>query len=149
MFEAAAEYRIHDRFGVGIFAGAGVQSLSRDSKHAAFLFGPQVFAYPFGDFHRGLRLTAEFGYMAVAPRVVYRYDGSPFGTEQLEVSGREFYPALLAGYKYETTFRLTFHAELGVRYAVSTVTVSNGSSEGSATERDWLPMLRLGVGASF
>ena len=143
--ELTAEYRVLDKLGVSLTAGAGKRSLSVNTMEvpgAELEAGGQVRYYFGGDFARGFELGGELLYERV-----HFDEPFPAGIVAAAAGGLTVGP--FAGYKIATHIGFTFEAQLGARYLAVDPPIQGASGMMLPAIDRWLPLLHLNVGWSF
>jgi hypothetical protein len=135
-FEFAIEHKLSDRFGVGGIVGFG----GSQERWLRYELGPQVTAYPFGNYHTGMQLAADLTLLGE--------NGSVEGTPN-KIVRRSLTLAATVGYKYEATNGFTFSAALGARVRSTRATITGDAFSTSAASTYFDPVLRCHLGYSF
>jgi hypothetical protein len=144
IYEFTGEYAVDPQFGVAGILGAGsitVQNdLDDDVKIPVFEFGGQAMYYALGSFRHGLQLGGEMVYIKISPP---KDEGV-----SIDLNGLTFGP--LIGYKFISSFGLTFLAQAGWQFLTAQVKATDESGqeiEGSGS--GGFPNLNLNVGWSL
>ena len=145
LVEFTAEYRVQDKIGVSILAGAGKRTIESNMAEVTgteIEGGVQGRYYVLGDFTHGLQVGAEALYEHVAFE-----EPLPPGILAVAAGGLTIGP--FVGYKVVTRIGFTFEGQLGARYVAVEPPVTGAAGSMPVLDSKWLPLLHLNVGWTF
>lgn len=138
--EVTGEWRLRDRIGLAVIAGAGRVDIDTsdgdDDSVAMYEVGGQFIGYALGDFDHGLQIGGE---------VVYVHLATDADTETLTGSAQGLAVGPFVGYKLATDIGFSFNLQAGVQYVAARAEDDGGEAYGSAV----IPLVNANLGWSF
>lgn len=147
IFEFTGEYAVSPKFGLAGIGGYGSTDLEKSDgttttteEIPVLELGAQAMYYPWGDFNGGMQVGAELLWIKVfIPE-----------EEGVTVSANGVAIGPLAGYKWVTSFGLTFVVQGGYQFLFAQAKAKNSAGDEIESSVDsGIPLLNLNVGWSF
>jgi hypothetical protein len=145
LFEATAEVRAVDHFGISAIGGFGSVPISYSDgtgdRLSAYELGGQLVVYPWNDFD-GVQFGVELLYLHLS--------GENLSNADVKAAGEGLAVGPLVGYKLVTLAGFTFFAQGGFEYiAARAETNDTSGNSSSASDSRLIPLLNLNIGWSF
>jgi hypothetical protein len=140
VFEATAEFRLHERVGVAATGGIGsIRIPELTNRVTVYEFGGQFVGYPVGGFDHGMQLGAEVMFV-----------GASASEGKVDVLAQGLSLGPFIGYKLATKVGFSFNIQAGFSYVAVRGSGQNHAGETSSAEASaFAPLLNLNVGWSF
>ena len=137
VLELTGEYRILPKASVALIGGFGSITANGD-KFSVLEGGGQARFYPFKPSKHQLNFGVESLWLQIK--------GDDLADTDLSGTGAGLAIGPFVGYKYVSSFGLTFDGQFGFQFVAMQADASDGSSDSKSTA---LPLLNLNVGWSF
>lgn len=147
VFEFTGEYAVSPKFGLAGIGGYGSMELEKTDgttitkEDAPVLeLGAQAIYYPWGDFNGGLQVGAELLWLKIFLPT----------EENIEATANGVAVGPMAGYKWVTSFGLTFVVQGGYQFLFAQAQAKDDTgTEAEASVETGIPLINLNAGWSF